>query len=56
VFSADLWRLAQARLNSTIRFIPSTQEHADQALRDIGHYLKQIELALQMRRERLARR
>jgi len=56
VLSADLWRLAQARLNSTMRFIPSTQEHADQALRDIGHYLKQIELALQMRRERLARK
>jgi biotin-dependent carboxylase-like uncharacterized protein len=52
VLSADLWRLAQARLNSTVRFIPTTQADARQALDDIGRYLLQVELALKVRQER----
>jgi len=53
VISADLWRLAQARLNTTLRFVPVELKDARLALVKIEQYLQQIELALQMRRERL---
>jgi biotin-dependent carboxylase-like uncharacterized protein len=53
VISADLWRLAQARLNASLRFVLVEQKDARQALLEIDQYLQQIDLALQMRRERL---
>jgi len=56
VISADLLRLAQARLNASLRFVPVELKHARQALVEIGQYLQQVDLALQMRRERLGKR
>jgi len=53
VISADLWRLAQARLNATLRFVPVAADDARRALVKIEQYLQQVDLALQMRCERL---
>jgi 5-oxoprolinase (ATP-hydrolysing) subunit C len=51
VIRADLWRLAQVRLNGTIRFVESTREEALFLLRAEKTYLKQIDVALAMQEE-----
>jgi biotin-dependent carboxylase-like uncharacterized protein len=53
VIQADLWKLAQVRLNRNIRFIRATQEEARYALREERAYLRQIEAAIAMHSERL---
>jgi 5-oxoprolinase (ATP-hydrolysing) subunit C len=53
VISADLWRLAQARLNAPLRFVPVDASAARRALWKIEQYLQQVDLALQMRCERI---
>ncbi|PMS37718.1 biotin-dependent carboxylase-like uncharacterized protein [Trinickia symbiotica] len=55
VIRADLWRLAQVRLNGTIRFVPSTTEEARFALGEENAYLRQIDAAMAMYEERLQR-
>jgi biotin-dependent carboxylase-like uncharacterized protein len=55
VIRADLWRLAQVRLNGTIRFVPSTTEEALFALGEENAYLRQIDAAMAMYEERLQR-
>ncbi len=42
VIEADLWRLAQARAGSLIRFVPTTYEQAVAALAPIDAYLAKI--------------
>jgi 5-oxoprolinase (ATP-hydrolysing) subunit C len=42
VIEADLWRLAQARSGSHIRFVPTTYEEAVAALRPIDAYLSKV--------------
>ncbi|MGC7404769.1 biotin-dependent carboxyltransferase family protein [Pandoraea pneumonica] len=46
VISADLWRLGQARLGSTLYFSECTQAEAREAWREQLRYLAQIERAL----------
>jgi len=53
VIRADLWKLAQVRLNGSVRFIPATQEEALAELREIEAYLRQIDAAIAMHEERL---
>ncbi len=55
VIRADLWRLAQVRLNERIRFVPSTTEEALFALGEENAYLRQIDVAMVMHEERLRR-
>ncbi|WP_323119582.1 5-oxoprolinase subunit C family protein [Burkholderia alba] len=51
VIRADLWKLAQARLNLPIRFVPATLETAHEALAAERAYLRQIDVAIAMRDE-----
>ncbi|MEJ0003181.1 MAG: biotin-dependent carboxyltransferase family protein [Pararobbsia sp.] len=51
VISADLWRLAQARLGGALRFVECTREEAYEALRATRRYLTQIEAALAMKQQ-----
>ncbi|MGV2288590.1 biotin-dependent carboxyltransferase family protein [Trinickia sp. YCB016] len=53
VIRADLWKLAQVRLNGSIRFIPTTHEEALYALHEERAYLRQIDVAIAMHEERL---
>jgi biotin-dependent carboxylase-like uncharacterized protein len=53
VIGADLWKLAQVRLNDSVRFMPATQEEALAELREIEAYLRQIDAAIAMHEERL---
>jgi biotin-dependent carboxylase-like uncharacterized protein len=53
VIRADLWRLAQVRLNGSIRFIASSLEEARFALGEQQAYLRQIDVAIAMLEERL---
>lgn len=46
VISADLWRLGQARLGSTVYFSECTAAEAREALREQLRYLEQVERAL----------
>jgi allophanate hydrolase subunit 2 len=55
VIYADLWKLAQIRLNGTVRFVPTTQHEARAALLEERQYLRQIEAAIALREERRAR-
>ena len=55
VIKADLWKLAQARLNSGVRFIETTVEAARHALAEERMYVKQVESAIAMHAERLGR-
>lgn len=55
VIQADLWRLAQLRLNGSIRFVPSSREEAVFALGEERAYLRQIDVAMAMHEERLLR-
>jgi biotin-dependent carboxylase-like uncharacterized protein len=54
VISADLWRLAQARLNSHLCFVECTPAEARAALVELETYLKQIDIALALQHERIA--
>ncbi|WP_414443356.1 biotin-dependent carboxyltransferase family protein [Burkholderia sp. 22PA0106] len=51
VIRADLWKLAQARLNLPIRFVPATAEAARDALAAERAYLRQIDVAIELREE-----
>jgi len=55
VIHADLWKLAQVRLNGAVRFIPTTPYEARQALIEERKYLRQIDAAIGMHEERCAR-
>lgn len=55
VIRADLWKLAQVRLNAGIRFVPCSREEALSALREEQAYLRQIDVAMAMYEERLQR-
>lgn len=55
VIQADLWKLAQVRLNGGIRFITTTPHEARQALLEERAYLRQIDAAITMHEERCAR-
>lgn len=55
VIRADLWKLAQVRLNSGIRFVPTSREEALFALAEERAYLRQIDVAIAMHEERLQR-
>jgi biotin-dependent carboxylase-like uncharacterized protein len=54
VIRADVWKLAQARLYGSLRFIPTTQEEALHALHEEQAYLRQIDAAIAMHEERAA--
>jgi 5-oxoprolinase (ATP-hydrolysing) subunit C len=56
VISADLWRLGQARLGSTIHFVECTRDEAIEALRATQRYLTQVAAALEMKQQALASR
>ncbi|GAB2870525.1 biotin-dependent carboxyltransferase family protein [Paraburkholderia jirisanensis] len=55
VIRADLWKLAQIRLNGAVRFIPTTEREAHNALVEERKYLRQIDVAIAMHDERCAR-
>ncbi|HVE10086.1 MAG TPA: biotin-dependent carboxyltransferase family protein [Paraburkholderia sp.] len=55
VIHADLWKLAQIRLNGAVRFIPTTERDARNALVEERKYLRQIDAAIAMHEERCAR-
>jgi 5-oxoprolinase (ATP-hydrolysing) subunit C len=55
VIQADMWKLAQVRLNGAVRFIPTTPEEARYALLEERAYLRQIDAAIAMHEERCAR-
>jgi allophanate hydrolase subunit 2 len=54
VIQADLWKLAQVRLNGAVRFIPTTLHEARHALLEERTYLRQIDAAITMHEERCA--
>ncbi|WP_118181953.1 biotin-dependent carboxyltransferase family protein [Paraburkholderia phosphatilytica] len=56
VIEADLWKLAQVRLNGGVRFVPTTQEEARNALMEERAYLRQVNAAIAMHEERCERR
>jgi biotin-dependent carboxylase-like uncharacterized protein len=53
VIQADLWKLAQLRLNGSVRFVPTSREEAVVALAEVRAYLRQIDVAMVMYEERL---
>lgn len=53
VIAADLWKLAQVRLNGAVRFVRSTREEARYALAEEHAYLRQIDAAIAMHEERM---
>jgi 5-oxoprolinase (ATP-hydrolysing) subunit C len=55
VIRADLWKLAQARLNSGVRFIETSVEEARHALAEERQYVRQVQTAIAMHEERCAR-
>lgn len=55
VIRADLWKLAQVRLNGGIRFVQSSREEALATLGEQQAYLRQIDVAMAMHEERLRR-
>ncbi|MFC0402649.1 biotin-dependent carboxyltransferase family protein [Paraburkholderia rhizosphaerae] len=55
VIHADLWKLAQIRLNGAVRFIAATAHEARAALLEERRYLRQIDAAIAMHDERCAR-
>lgn len=56
VIRADLWKLAQVRLNGGVRFVETTPAGARAALAEEYVYLRQIDTAIAMHDERLADR
>lgn len=46
VIGADLWRLAQARLNAPLRFVEVDADQAREALAEVDRYLQQVTRAL----------
>jgi biotin-dependent carboxylase-like uncharacterized protein len=52
VISADLWQLAQARLNQRLRFVQCSLADARTALAEVSKYLRHIELAIALQHER----
>jgi allophanate hydrolase subunit 2 len=55
VIYADLWKLAQIRLNGAVRFVPTTPHEARVALLEERQYLQQIDAAIALHEERRAR-
>lgn len=55
VIKADLWKLAQVRLNGGVRFIETSVEEARSALAEERQYVSQVETAIAMHEERIAR-
>jgi 5-oxoprolinase (ATP-hydrolysing) subunit C len=55
VIYADLWKLAQIRLNGAVRFVPTTPHEARAALLEERQYLRQIDAAIALHEERCAR-
>jgi biotin-dependent carboxylase-like uncharacterized protein len=55
VIQADLWKLAQVRLASGLRFVETTPAIARHALQEERAYLRQIDTAIAMQDERRAR-
>ncbi|HEY3599478.1 MAG TPA: biotin-dependent carboxyltransferase family protein [Paraburkholderia sp.] len=55
VIRADMWKLAQIRLNGAVRFVPTTLHEARAALLEERKYLRQIDAAIRMHEERCAR-
>ena len=55
VISADLWRLAQRRAGTPVRFVECSLADARAALHKIERYLRQLDLAVRMERERALR-
>ncbi|GJH21506.1 biotin-dependent carboxyltransferase family protein [Caballeronia novacaledonica] len=55
VIRADLWKLAQVKLNGGVRFIETSVEEARHALADERQYVSQVETAIAMHEERIAR-
>jgi biotin-dependent carboxylase-like uncharacterized protein len=56
VIAADLWKLAQVRLGTAVRFVRTTREEARHALAEERAYLRQIDAAIAMHEERMQRR
>jgi allophanate hydrolase subunit 2 len=56
VIDADLWKLAQVRLNASVRFIPATADEARVALLEERAYLRQIDVAVDLHASRYAPR
>ncbi len=56
VIRADLWKLAQVRLNGGVRFVETTPAVARKALEEEQAYLRQIDIAIAMHDERYASR
>jgi 5-oxoprolinase (ATP-hydrolysing) subunit C len=56
VIRADLWKLAQVRLNGGVRFVETTPAAARKALEEEQAYLRQIDIAIAMHDERYASR
>jgi 5-oxoprolinase (ATP-hydrolysing) subunit C len=56
VIRADLWKLAQVRLNGGVRFVETTPAAARKALEEEQAYLRQIDIAIAMHDERYAGR
>ncbi|MDR3099009.1 MAG: biotin-dependent carboxyltransferase family protein [Paraburkholderia sp.] len=56
VIRADLWKLAQVRLSTGLRFIEATPAVARRALQEERAYLRQIDTAIDMQDERHASR
>ncbi|CAB3761933.1 5-oxoprolinase subunit C family protein [Paraburkholderia solisilvae] len=55
VIHADLWKLAQIRLNGAVRFVAATPHEARAALLEERRYLRQIDAAIAMHEARCAR-
>lgn len=55
VIAADLWKLAQVRLGTAVRFVRTTREEARHALIEERAYLRQIDAAIAMHEERMQR-
>ncbi len=55
VIRADLWKLAQVRLNGGVRFIETSLEEARHALAEERQYVAQVETAIAMHEERIGR-
>lgn len=55
VIAADLWKLAQVRLGTAVRFVRTTREEARHALAEEHAYLRQIDAAIAMHEERMQR-
>jgi 5-oxoprolinase (ATP-hydrolysing) subunit C len=55
VIRADVWKLAQIRLNGGVRFVETSVEEARHALAEERQYVAQVETAIAMHEERIGR-